>query len=87
MMMVRMLTRTLTPRLSPLRLSYLSPIVCQNDDGPSAFYAAAALSDRSILVAGTEYEESKGFDFVALKLDPSGDILWKWKMSYPTILR
>lgn len=47
----------------------------------------AVLSDGPFVVGGSETTGSDE-DFVAFKLDPSdGSILWKWKVSIPSVAR
>lgn len=77
------------PRRFPLASS-TGPCVCQNEEeGGSGYPSSVALPDGNLLVAGWEASDLDGFDFVAVKIDPSdGSLIWKWKVSSrPTRLR
>lgn len=53
-------------------------------DVSSTLRAATVLPDGSPVVAGFEYDDTGGGDFLALKLDPAdGSVIWTWKVRVP----
>lgn len=47
----------------------------------SELFAVTVLPDGSPVVAGAEWSDSEGWDFLAIKLDPPNEaVTWEWKV-------